>query len=334
MKTTVMYIATTVKTHSDVACFAIAIGKKNAKRMQEHAGMFQNNGRTSAQLKAMIHGLSLVEPCDSLLVYTDSTVFDHFSNGNVGTWELADWCKGNGQSIDHSDLWAELSAMVEKLNVAFVKPANKKEMSAVNALLSKEKGKPELFMNLNLGSLTEKYSLDVDSSPVAVEEEMVHPGQLDLYSTQLEKEPVKKEKTSKAGRKAEKTKAVDSVEETIPETAPKAKGKPGRKPKKKVEDAIAAPVVQETPVGDLAVATTMTADHLVIGETGKKGKKQSSEASETVSSQGITIALDEKTLKEYDKLFGELGLDTETAVKLFLKQSLRTRSIPFDLKLT
>ncbi|MBF1213437.1 MAG: type II toxin-antitoxin system RelB/DinJ family antitoxin [Fusobacterium periodonticum] len=47
----------------------------------------------------------------------------------------------------------------------------------------------------------------------------------------------------------------------------------------------------------------------------------------------IAVRVDDDLKKEATEIFNELGLDMSTAVKLFLKQSVLTRSIPFDLKL-
>lgn len=47
----------------------------------------------------------------------------------------------------------------------------------------------------------------------------------------------------------------------------------------------------------------------------------------------IAVRVDDKLKKEATALFNELGLDMTTAVKLFLKQSVLTRSIPFEVKL-
>ena len=47
----------------------------------------------------------------------------------------------------------------------------------------------------------------------------------------------------------------------------------------------------------------------------------------------IVVRVDDELKKEAAALFNELGLDMTTAVKLFLKQSVLTRSIPFEVKL-
>ena len=47
----------------------------------------------------------------------------------------------------------------------------------------------------------------------------------------------------------------------------------------------------------------------------------------------IAVRVDDKLKKEATEVFSELGLDMTTAVKLFLRQSVLTRSIPFELSL-
>ena len=47
----------------------------------------------------------------------------------------------------------------------------------------------------------------------------------------------------------------------------------------------------------------------------------------------IAVRVDDQLKKEATAIFNELGLDMSTAVKLFLKQSVLTKSIPFKLAL-
>ena len=47
----------------------------------------------------------------------------------------------------------------------------------------------------------------------------------------------------------------------------------------------------------------------------------------------IAVRVDDELKKEATAIFNELGLDMTTAVKLFLKQSVLTTSIPFKLGL-
>lgn len=46
----------------------------------------------------------------------------------------------------------------------------------------------------------------------------------------------------------------------------------------------------------------------------------------------MKIEIDNKVKKDADKLFKELGLDTNTAINIFLKQSINKRAIPFKVK--
>ena len=47
----------------------------------------------------------------------------------------------------------------------------------------------------------------------------------------------------------------------------------------------------------------------------------------------IAVRVDDQLKKEATALFNELGLDMSTAIKLFLKQSVLTKSIPFKIAL-
>ena len=46
----------------------------------------------------------------------------------------------------------------------------------------------------------------------------------------------------------------------------------------------------------------------------------------------MKIEIDDKVKKYADKLFKELGLDTNTAINIFFKQSINKRAIPFKVK--
>ena len=46
----------------------------------------------------------------------------------------------------------------------------------------------------------------------------------------------------------------------------------------------------------------------------------------------MKIEIDNKVKKDADKLFKELGLDTNTAINIFLRQSINKRAIPFRVK--
>ena len=65
---------------------------------------------------------------------------------------------------------------------------------------------------------------------------------------------------------------------------------------------------------------------------GKSDTIDIQEEKENAMSQ-IAVRVDDELKKESTAIFNELGLDMSTAVKLFLKQSVLTRSIPFDVKL-
>lgn len=50
-----------------------------------------------------------------------------------------------------------------------------------------------------------------------------------------------------------------------------------------------------------------------------------------MSTTTISVRLDKSTKTNAEKLFEELGLNMSTAITLFIKQSLRERSIPFSI---
>lgn len=47
----------------------------------------------------------------------------------------------------------------------------------------------------------------------------------------------------------------------------------------------------------------------------------------------LLVRMDDNLKKEADRLFSELGMTTQTAVNVFLREALRTRGIPFDVTL-
>lgn len=47
----------------------------------------------------------------------------------------------------------------------------------------------------------------------------------------------------------------------------------------------------------------------------------------------MNIRMDAEVKKEAQELFSEFGLDMTTAINLFLRQSIRERSIPFAVRL-
>jgi DNA-damage-inducible protein J len=45
----------------------------------------------------------------------------------------------------------------------------------------------------------------------------------------------------------------------------------------------------------------------------------------------LQIPIDENVMRKADSLFADLGLDTVTAVRIFLNQSLRCEGMPFEV---
>lgn len=45
----------------------------------------------------------------------------------------------------------------------------------------------------------------------------------------------------------------------------------------------------------------------------------------------IQVRVDDSLKKDADALFSDLGLDTPTAIRIFLKQAIKQRGLPFDV---
>lgn len=53
-----------------------------------------------------------------------------------------------------------------------------------------------------------------------------------------------------------------------------------------------------------------------------------------MSTTNLNIRTDKKIKEAAESIFSELGLNMTTAVNMFLRQTIRTNGIPFDLKLS
>ena len=51
-----------------------------------------------------------------------------------------------------------------------------------------------------------------------------------------------------------------------------------------------------------------------------------------MATTSMNIRMDTEVKRKAQLIFAELGMDTTTAVNLFLRQVIRTQSIPFELK--
>jgi len=47
----------------------------------------------------------------------------------------------------------------------------------------------------------------------------------------------------------------------------------------------------------------------------------------------IQVRVDEETKKEADALFADLGMDTATAIRVFLRQAIQGRGLPFEVRI-
>lgn len=52
-----------------------------------------------------------------------------------------------------------------------------------------------------------------------------------------------------------------------------------------------------------------------------------------MSNKNINVRIDEDLKKQADELYSDLGLSLSTAIKIFLKQSIRKNGLPFELTL-
>jgi DNA-damage-inducible protein J len=52
----------------------------------------------------------------------------------------------------------------------------------------------------------------------------------------------------------------------------------------------------------------------------------------TKNSEQLQIRIDQKTKREAKAILDQLGLDMSTAVKMFFKQIINTKNIPFELR--
>lgn len=276
MNSTSVYVAATQKQKSTTSYFGVCVRGKRARKMKEYSGIYQGNSRMETQLKALIHGINLAEDADEVLLYSETKFLDSFLDGTVETWELADWCKGNGQPIDCMELWQELHGLIAEKNVKLLKPKAKKDMAPAKKLMDGEKNKPEIFTNLYLGSLSEKFATEEPVSELKQEE------------ADLIVEEIMREHSADLDQTA-----TDNLISKAKASAVASNAKEKESPKMQVA-----------------------------------GKKLAED-----KSSGLEISLDEKTLQECEALFQELGMDTETAVKIFLKQSLRNKAIPFYLEI-
>lgn len=51
-----------------------------------------------------------------------------------------------------------------------------------------------------------------------------------------------------------------------------------------------------------------------------------------MASTNLNIRLDSEIKRKAQKIFSDLGLDTTTAINIFLRQVIRTNGLPFEVK--
>lgn len=52
-----------------------------------------------------------------------------------------------------------------------------------------------------------------------------------------------------------------------------------------------------------------------------------------MATTNLNVRIDETVKKQAEQIFNEIGLNLSTAINVFLKQSIRERGIPFEMKL-
>ncbi len=51
-----------------------------------------------------------------------------------------------------------------------------------------------------------------------------------------------------------------------------------------------------------------------------------------MANTSMNIRMDADVKRQAQKIFSDMGMDTTTAINIFLRQVIRTHSIPFDIK--
>lgn len=363
-KTATIYFTATQKQGKNIGYFASSVVKNKGKKAKLQSGIFLSANRNESQLKALIHTINLIGAMDEMNVYSDSNIVEQFLSGTVAGWNLDDWCKDNGKPIDNMELWKELDRLVDLYEITFHR-ANKSELSEVTKLLNNEKKKPERCMTLNLGGLVlptstleakQKFKEVVTETPptsstkTSKKTKKVEPvtkksAKKDTVAPKESTKVVASEKTSK------KTPTTDKVaKKVIPVIEPiDLKKNKEIKPTKKstvapeiaeIPTITSRSVIPEKVTEQLTKKSNTSASKDVVSNSSGKEKNTSSlslaigQDPEVVANNNVlTITLDPQTRKECDAIFDELGLDTATAVKIFLKKAVRTKQIPFDLTL-
>lgn len=66
----------------------------------------------------------------------------------------------------------------------------------------------------------------------------------------------------------------------------------------------------------------------------KRRKEKGKKGSVHMEATNVTLRMDKGLKEQADELFAELGLTFTAAVNLFIRKSLRTRGIPFDVDMS
>ncbi len=139
----------------------------------------------------------------------------------------------------------------------------------------------------------------------------------DLSKKVLNESRKVKKPTARKGKQA-KTKEIP-VAPVVEEVAEKVKEIPKKSTAKKEKVAPKTPPKEEVPV-PTPVPVTAPVQEAVVEKV-------------VATNSNSTVILDAELLKNCDVLFEEIGLDTQTAITMFLKDSLRKQGLTLDLKI-
>ncbi len=166
-----------------------------------------------------------------------------------------------------------------------------------------------------LSDLCEKYNVQLNATEVT-DNKMA-----DLSKKVQNESKNAKKSTAKTGKQVKEKAVVKEVSapHVVEEKTEPVKETPKKSTAKKEKVAPKTPPKEEVPVPTpVPVPAPIEA---------------STEPKKVVTSTETSVKIDADLLKESETLFKEIGLDTQTAITMFLKDSLRKQGLTLDLKL-
>ena len=95
---------------------------KGGGKIEEFSGGEDSTTNNRMELTAVIKGLKLTGEGERVKIYSDSAyVINAFNQNWLTNWKRNDWKTAGGSEVLNQDLWKELSSLVEKRKVEFVK---------------------------------------------------------------------------------------------------------------------------------------------------------------------------------------------------------------------